>query len=131
MELIYLALVADALPAILAQRKDFQISMLLHVCNLLSVLSAYIFSRKLVYIFIHICTMYNQWFPSSKDSTLMITKSQRQQRTNTKGLTVRHCNFVNVQIQSACQCIMTQPPKILWPRPTALLNTWTIITFPK
>ena len=28
-----------------------------------------------------------------------------------------------------CRCIMALPPKILWP--TALLNTWTIITFPK
>ena len=52
-----------------------------------------------------------------------------QQRTNTKDLTVRHCNFFHVQIHCACQCIMTLPPKILWP--TALLNTWTIITFPK
>ena len=37
--------------------------------------------------------------------------------------------FCHVQIHCACQCIMTLPPKILWP--TALLNTWTIITFPK
>ena len=59
----------------------------------------------------------------------MITKSQRQQRTNTKGLTVRHCYSLHVQIHCACQCIMTLPPKILWP--TTLLNTWTIITFPK
>ena len=33
-----------------------------------------------------------QWLPSSKDSTFMILK-QRQQKTDTKGLTVRHCNF--------------------------------------
>ena len=31
--------------------------------------------------------------PSSKDSTFMILKKQRQQKTDTKGLTVRHCNF--------------------------------------
>ena len=37
--------------------------------------------------------MYNQWLPSSKDSTFMILKKQRQQKTDTKGLTVRHCNF--------------------------------------
>ena len=34
-----------------------------------------------------------QWLPSSKDSTFMILKKQRQQKTDTKGLTVRHCNF--------------------------------------
>ena len=73
--------------------------------------------------------MYNQWLPSSKDSTFMILKKQRQQKTDTKGLTVRHCNFFHVQIHCACQWIMTLPPKILWP--TALLNTWNIITFPK
>ena len=73
--------------------------------------------------------MYNQWLPSSKDSTFMILKKQRQQTTDTKGLTVRHCNFFHVQIHCACQWIMTLPPKILWP--TALLNTWNIITFPK
>ena len=66
--------------------------------------------------------MYNQWLPSSKDSTFMILKKQRQQKTDTKGLTVRHCNFFHVQIHCACQWIMTLPPKILWP--TALLNTW-------
>ena len=70
-----------------------------------------------------------QWLPSSKDSTFMILKKQRQQKTDTKGLTVRHCNFFHVQIHCACQWIMTLPPKILWP--TALLNTWNIITFPK
>ena len=59
----------------------------------------------------------------------MILKKQRQQKTDTKGLTVRHCNFFHVQIHCACQWIMTLPPKILWP--TALLNTWNIITFPK
>ena len=48
--------------------------------------------KTCVYIYIYLY-LYNQWLPSSKDSTLMITKSQRQQRTNTKGLTVRHCNF--------------------------------------
>ena len=37
--------------------------------------------------------------------------------------------FFHVQIHCACQWIMTLPPKILWP--TALLNTWNIITFPK
>ena len=42
------------------------------------------------YIYIY---MYNQWLPSSKDSTFMILKKQRQQKTDTKGLTVRHCNF--------------------------------------
>ena len=73
--------------------------------------------------------MYNQWLPSSKDSTFMIFKKQRQQKTDTKGLTVRHCNFFHVQIHCPCQWIMTLPPKILWP--TALLNTWNIITFPK
>ena len=73
--------------------------------------------------------MYNQWLPSSKDSTFMILKKQRQQKTDTKGLTVRHCNFFHVQIHCACQWIMTLPPKILWP--TALLNTWNIITFQK
>ena len=71
--------------------------------------------------------MYNQWLPSSKDSTFMIIKKQRQQKTDTKSLTVRH--FFHVQIHCACQWIMTLPPKILWP--TALLNTWNIITFPK
>ena len=35
----------------------------------------------------------------------------------------------HVQIHCACQCIMTLAPKILWP--TALLNAWTIMTFPK
>ena len=73
--------------------------------------------------------MYNQWLPSSKDSTFMILKKQRQQKTDTKGLTVRHCTFFHVQIHCACQWIMTLPPKILWP--TALLNTWNIITFLK
>ena len=34
-----------------------------------------------------------QWLPSSKDSTFMILKKQRQQKTDTKGLTVRHCKF--------------------------------------
>ena len=37
--------------------------------------------------------MYNQWLPSSKVQTLMMTKSQTQQRTTPKGLTVRHCNL--------------------------------------
>ena len=59
----------------------------------------------------------------------VLLKKQRQQKTDTKGLTVRHCNFFHVQIHCACQWIMTLPPKILWP--TALLNTWNIITFPK
>ena len=35
----------------------------------------------------------------------------------------------HVQIHCACQCIVTLAPKILWP--TALLNAWTIMTFPK
>ena len=35
----------------------------------------------------------------------------------------------HVQIHRACQCIVTLAPKILWP--TALLNAWTIMTFPK
>ena len=85
-------------------------------------------SKNLYVSFIYIY-MYNQWLPSSKDSTFMILKKQRQQKTDTKGLTVRHCNFFHVQIHCACQWIMTLPPKILWP--TALLNTWNIITFPK
>ena len=85
---------------------------------------------KQIFVFlIYIYIMYNQWLPSSKDSTFMILKKQRQQKTDTKGLTVRHCNFFHVQIHCACQWIMTLPPKILWP--TALLNTWNIITFPK
>ena len=46
-----------------------------------------------------------------------------------KRLDCQTLQFFHVQIQCACQCIMTLPPKILWP--TALLNTWTIITFPK
>ena len=37
--------------------------------------------------------------------------------------------FFHVQIHCPCPWIMTLPPKILWP--TALLNTWNIITFPK
>ena len=81
------------------------------------------------YLYFWYLYMYNQWLPSSKDSKFMILKKQRQQKTDTKGLTVRHCNFFHVQIHCACQWIMTLPPKILWP--TALLNTWNIITFPK
>ena len=46
-----------------------------------------------------------------------------------KRLDCQTLQFFHVQIHCACQCIMTLPPKILWP--TALLNTWTIITFPK
>ena len=45
------------------------------------------------FVFFIYIYMYNQWLPSSKDSTFMILKKQRQQKTDTKGLTVRHCNF--------------------------------------
>ena len=48
---------------------------------------------KQIFLFLIYIYMYNQWLPSSKDSTFMILKKQRQQKTDTKGLTVRHCNF--------------------------------------
>ena len=47
-------------------------------------------SKYWYFWYIYMC---NQWLPSSKDSTFMILKKQRQQKTDTKGLTVRHCNF--------------------------------------
>ena len=76
---------------------------------------------------IYICTINGFLLPKIQHSWYL--KKQRQQKTDTKGLTVRHCNFFHVQIHCPCQWIMTLPPKILWP--TALLNTWNIITFPK
>ena len=79
------------------------------------------------YICIYQCTINGFLLPKIQHSWYL--KKQRQQKTDTKGLTVRHCNFFNVQIHCACQWIMTLPPKILWP--TAFLNTWNIITFPK
>ena len=45
---------------------------------------------KQKFVFFIYIYMYNQWLPSSKDSTFMILKKQRQQKTDTKGLTVRH-----------------------------------------
>ena len=78
-------------------------------------------------IYIYICTINGFLLPKIQHSWYL--KEQRQQKTDTKGLTVRHCNFFHVQIHCPCQWIMTLPPKILWP--TALLNTWNIITFPK
>ena len=55
-----------------------------------------------------------------------ITETAKNQH---KRLDCQTLQFFHVQIHCACQCIMTLPPKILWP--PALLNTWTIITFPK
>ena len=61
----------------------------------------------------------HSWFLKNRDS-----KKQTQ-----KAWLSDIAIFFHVQIHCACQWIMTLPPKILWP--TALLNTWNIITFPK
>ena len=72
----------------------------------------------------HVPCILQTWSMASFFQRLNIDANQiTQQRANTKDLTVRHCNFFHVQIHCACQCIMTLPPKILWP--TALLNTWS------
>ena len=79
-------------------------------------------SKYLYFCDIYICTINGFLLPKFQHSWYL-------KKTDTKGLTVRHCNFFHVQIHCPCQWIMTLPPKILWP--TALLNTWNIITFPK
>ena len=49
-----------------------------------------VYVSKYLYLYTY---MYNQWFPSSKDSTLMITKSQRQQKNKRKRLDCQTLQF--------------------------------------
>ena len=80
----------------------------------------------IVYIYIYVQSMasFFQRF-NIDDNQITETAKNKHKRLDCQTLQF----FLHVQIHCACQCIMTLPPKILWP--TALLNTWTIITFPK
>ena len=74
----------------------------------------------------------DQRLPSSKDCNIHGTvKNRDSKKQSQKDWLWDMAIFLNDQ-RSLCalaQWILTLPPKILWP--TALLNTWNIITFPK
>ena len=78
-------------------------------------------------IYIYICTINGFLLPNIQHSWFLKNRDSKKQTQ--KAWLSDIAIFFHVQIHCACQWIMTLPPKILWP--TALLNTWNIITFPK
>ena len=79
------------------------------------------------FIYIYICTINGFLLPKIPHSWFLKNRDSKKQTQ--KAWLSDIAIFFHVQIHCACQWIMTLPPKILWP--TALLNTWNIITFPK
>ena len=84
-------------------------------------------SKNLYFSFIYICTINGFLLPKIPHSWFLKNRDSKKQTQ--KAWLSDIAIFFHVQIHCACQWIMTLPPKILWP--TALLNTWNIITFPK
>ena len=84
-------------------------------------------SKNLYFSFIYICTINDFLLPKIPHSWFLKNRDSKKQTQ--KAWLSDIAIFFHVQIHCACQWIMTLPPKILWP--TALLNTWNIITFPK
>ena len=84
-------------------------------------------SKYWYFWYIYICAINGFLLPKIQHSWYLKNRDSKKQTQ--KAWLSDIAIFLNVQIHCACQWILTLPPKILWP--TALLNTWNIITFPK
>ena len=73
--------------------------------------------------------MYNQWLPSSKSLNTDDDQITGTAKNNPKRLDCQTLQFVLMFKVTTPASALTLAPKILWP--TALLNAWTIMTFPK
>ena len=82
---------------------------------------------RIKFVCISICTINGFLLPKFKHWWWPNHRHSKEQPQKAWLSDIAICS--HVQIHCACRCIVTLAPKILWPK--ALLNAWTIMTFPK